>query len=107
MKLTKAQLIELLSERISKSLSVAILEQTKRGLELKLENSGFDMEDFFFSDAEAAAKADMEKHYGNKMVNAKLGDKEDVKSFLDAQMAANDADVDKHAAHLKGSKNRT
>lgn len=107
MKLTKAQLIELLSERISESLSVAILEQTKRGLELKLENSGFDMEDFFFSDAEAAAKADMEKHYGNKMVNAKLGDKEDVKSFLDAQMAANDADVDKHAAHLKGSKNRT
>jgi len=107
MKMTKDQLTKLLSQKITENLAESILEQTKKGLELKLEESGFDMDDFFFSDAEAAARADMEKHYGDKMVHAKLGDKEDTKSWLQAQMDASDADVDKHAPHLKNGGDRT
>lgn len=107
MKMTKGQLIKLLSEKITENLTKSILEHTKEGLEMKLKEADFDMDDFFFSDAEAAAKADMERHYGDKMVHARLGDKENVKSFLDAQMKANDADVDLHAPHLKSGKERT
>lgn len=103
MKFNKSQLIKLLGEKITKNLTKSILEQTKMELELKLENSGFDMEDFFFSDAESAARADMEKHYGNKMVHAKLGDREDTSSWLQAQLNATDDDVDKYASHLKRS----
>lgn len=107
MKLTKGQLIKLLSEKITENLTKSILEHTKTELEMKLQEADFDMDDFFFSDAEDAARADMEKHYGDKMVHAKLGDKEDVKSFLDAQMNSKDSDVDLHAPHLKAGGERT
>lgn len=101
MKFTKSQLIKLLGEKITENLTKSILEHTKKGLELKLEDSGFDMQDFFFSDAEAAARADMQQYYGDKMVHAKLGDKEDTRSWLQAQLDATDDDVDRYAPHLK------
>lgn len=103
MKVTKDQLIKLLGKKISENLAKTILEQTKKDLESKLQESGFDMDDFFFSDAEAAARADMQSHYGEKMVHAKLGDKEDTQKFLQGQLDATEDDVDQHASHLKSN----
>ncbi len=107
MKVTKKQLIELLGKKISNSMLKNALEQIKEGLERKLKENDFDMDDFFFSDAEAAARADMQQHYGDSMVHAKLGDKEDAKTWIQSQLDANDSEVNKHASHLRKAEKQT
>lgn len=98
-KMTKDQLLEMLSERIASFMAKETLERTKKGLELRLE--AFDTGDFLWSSAADAARADIEAEQGDGAWSP-LGDQEDAKSFVKGLTGAKEADVDANASTWKG-----
>lgn len=97
-KMTKGQFLEMLSERIAEHLTKKILNDTKKGLELQLE--AFDTDDFLWSDAADAARADIEKDQGAGSWSP-LGDQEDAKRFVSGLDKASEKDVDANASDWK------
>ncbi len=97
-KLTKRALLDLLSDKIAHQMSKLALEHTKKKLQLRLES--FDTDDFLWSDAQDAAKADISKEYGSDEFSD-LGNHEDPKKFVGGLQNASEKDVDNSAASWK------
>lgn len=97
-KIRKSQFLNLLSERIASHLTKKVLNDTKRGLELKLED--FDTDEFLWSDAADAARADIEREQGVDSWSP-LGDQEDAKHFVNGLKGASEKDVDRSAGDWK------
>jgi hypothetical protein len=97
-KINKSQFLKLLSERIASQLTKNVLSETKKNLELKLEN--FDTDDFLWSDAADAARADIEKEQGVDSWSP-LGDQESSKHFVNALKGASEKDVNSDASAWK------